>query len=115
MLNKKIDLIKLFLILVCILPIGFFVFNLLNNYMTLFKNVISSSVFLLGGLGLLIYYNGFKIPGIIFIILSFTGFIVKGIVFEQNILKTYYFWIFAVGLAYFIFKDFISKGKEDNK
>ena len=101
--------LSIFLILVCVFPIALFIYRFLNHSVPILFNIVSSSILLIGGLGLLFIYYGHRIIGMLLIFLNLIMFCIKGIVYEQNIFNTFYFWSFTFVLIYFVIDEFKRK------
>ncbi len=109
-LNKALNA---FLLFVCVFPIGLFIYRFFRKSVPILYNTVSSSILLVGGLGLLFIYNGRRIIGILLVFLNLIAFCVKGILYKQNIFGTFYFWAFLFVLVYFIVDEL--RGKASSK
>ncbi len=98
------------LIIGCAFPVGLFVYRLVRNSVPIVYNTVSSSILLIGALGLLFIYHGRRIVGILLVILNLIAFCVKGVIFRQVIFGTFYFWAFMFVLVYFIVDEFKRRG-----
>jgi len=89
------------LIIGCAFPVGLFIYRIVRNSVPILNNIVSSSILLIGALGLLFIYHGRRIVGILLVILNLIAFCVKGVIFKQVIFGTFYFWTYMFVLVYF--------------
>jgi len=104
-----VDIVFIFLILICVFIVGLFIFNIFLGSMSLIENILSSSISLIGCLGLILILKGFRRTGITLISIDLTAFIIQRITSEKSILNTLYFWAFLTVIIYFVYLEFKMK------